>query len=523
MNEEPWAVCARWARGLGAGGLSILLGAVLVFQAQALNAQQHAALEKLTLAQIESLVLHGVPDSSMASQVERRGIAFAPTPTTLAELRAKGAGPLTIKAVEQRIRKPAEIAPPAGDLLYIPSALGLVEVSPGEPLARRIARTSLCCNDYVVWNSALSEFYVVPHNTDAVSVIAAGTFTEVAALHGSDCENTYAVGLSPNGDRLLQICDSGNGNTLRMVSYDTSSRTQVGAFPIHGHAFAVSPKRDRMYVAGDSTLAEYDRTASLLRRVPLAGLYPLVVSPDGQFLFALQQNKIVRIVADTFAIDKSLTLPEAVSDLPGTLFFSRDGQSLFTSGRHAIYRIPLSLDTFTALRPPHEVGRRFEFTESGDGRDLYVLGDYQAGIVWMIDPSTGQLLKTLGGIQSPETLICVPGKTSNSPSQAEKEADSSPAKRVSLSAARAESMLIVRNLPVYPPIAKAAKISGTVVLRATVSATGSVEQLEVVSGPPLLQQSALDAVRQWRYQPFLLDNKPIGFETTVNLIYTLPQ
>jgi protein TonB len=60
-----------------------------------------------------------------------------------------------------------------------------------------------------------------------------------------------------------------------------------------------------------------------------------------------------------------------------------------------------------------------------------------------------------------------------------------------------------------------------VVLQATISKTGSIENLKVVSGPAMLQQSAMDAVKSWRYRPYLLNNEPVEVETTVNVIFTL--
>ena len=82
-------------------------------------------------------------------------------------------------------------------------------------------------------------------------------------------------------------------------------------------------------------------------------------------------------------------------------------------------------------------------------------------------------------------------------------------------------MLIQKTTPVYPPIAKAARVSGTVVLQATISKTGTIQNLRVISGPAMLQQSAMDAVKSWRYRPYLLNNEPVEVETTVNVIFTL--
>jgi protein TonB len=94
-------------------------------------------------------------------------------------------------------------------------------------------------------------------------------------------------------------------------------------------------------------------------------------------------------------------------------------------------------------------------------------------------------------------------------------------KKVAISAGVMQGMLLQKTTPVYPPIAKAARVSGTVVLQATISKTGTIENLHVISGPAMLQQSALDAVKQWRYKPYELNNEPVEVETTVNVIFTL--
>jgi protein TonB len=94
-------------------------------------------------------------------------------------------------------------------------------------------------------------------------------------------------------------------------------------------------------------------------------------------------------------------------------------------------------------------------------------------------------------------------------------------KRVSLPSSVVANQLILKSPPMYPPIARAARVSGTVVLHAVISTTGSVKDLRVVSGPALLQQSAIDAVKSWKYRPYLLNNEPVEFETTVNVIFSL--
>jgi TonB family protein len=80
---------------------------------------------------------------------------------------------------------------------------------------------------------------------------------------------------------------------------------------------------------------------------------------------------------------------------------------------------------------------------------------------------------------------------------------------------------IAGPVPVYPPDAKKAKIQGKVVLDAVIGKDGTVEKLTVTSGPKELQHSALDAVHQWTYKPFLLNGDPVDVKTTITVTYSL--
>jgi protein TonB len=84
-----------------------------------------------------------------------------------------------------------------------------------------------------------------------------------------------------------------------------------------------------------------------------------------------------------------------------------------------------------------------------------------------------------------------------------------------------EGMILSKTNPTYPVIARTTGTSGTVVLAATISTTGRIENLNVVSGPPMLRQAAIDAVKTWRYRPYLLNNQPVEVETTINIAFTL--
>jgi TonB family protein len=89
---------------------------------------------------------------------------------------------------------------------------------------------------------------------------------------------------------------------------------------------------------------------------------------------------------------------------------------------------------------------------------------------------------------------------------------------------KADSLVIVSKVqPVYPAEAKKNKVSGSVVLAATIGKDGTVEKLRVVSGPSALQRAATDAVKQWRYQPFLLNGNPIVVKSNITVMFTLAE
>jgi TonB family protein len=84
----------------------------------------------------------------------------------------------------------------------------------------------------------------------------------------------------------------------------------------------------------------------------------------------------------------------------------------------------------------------------------------------------------------------------------------------------AENLLHKEN-PVYPIEAKKRRIQGTVELKARIGKNGTMEALRVISGPKQLEQSAMDAVRQWTYKPYLLNGAPVEVDTTIKVIYSL--
>lgn len=84
-----------------------------------------------------------------------------------------------------------------------------------------------------------------------------------------------------------------------------------------------------------------------------------------------------------------------------------------------------------------------------------------------------------------------------------------------------EGNLVHRVDPLYPAIAKAAGVQGTVVIKAIISRNGTIERAELLSGPGLLTNPALQAVRQWKYRPYYLNGEPVEVETQITVNFVL--
>jgi protein TonB len=121
--------------------------------------------------------------------------------------------------------------------------------------------------------------------------------------------------------------------------------------------------------------------------------------------------------------------------------------------------------------------------------------------------------------------LLVPGMTRALPvpQDAGASRQEEPVTRIKVGGNVTTSKLIERVQPVYPPLARQTRIQGTVRLHVILGKDGLVKQLEVISGHPLLVQSALDAVKKWRYAPTLLNGEPVEVDTTVDVIYALNQ
>src|SRR5579872_3950202 len=122
----------------------------------------------------------------------------------------------------------------------------------------------------------------------------------------------------------------------------------------------------------------------------------------------------------------------------------------------------------------------------------------------------GQLGGVIGGIVSATSnLSAVPKLIPVTP------------QRVRISQGVTRGLLIHRVEPSYPPLARAARVQGDVILTAVISVNGEIENLQLVSGHPMLVPAAISAVKQWRYKPYLLNGQPVEVETTITVIFSL--
>ena len=100
---------------------------------------------------------------------------------------------------------------------------------------------------------------------------------------------------------------------------------------------------------------------------------------------------------------------------------------------------------------------------------------------------------------------------------------SRPAQRVRVSQGVSEGLIVSKVEPNYPALARNARIQGIVLMKAVINQTGDVVSLELISGHPLLAPAALDAVKQWKYRPYLLNGNAVNVETQVQVVFTLSE
>ncbi len=159
------------------------------------------------------------------------------------------------------------------------------------------------------------------------------------------------------------------------------------------------------------------------------------------------------------------------------------------------------------LRTPSRIPSRVQMIKEDDAPPpIATTGGVVGGVPGGIPG--GQMGGVIGGIiSSSSSLAVVPRLSQPAPA----------VQRVRVSQGVTKGLLIYRVEPAYPPLAKQARIQGVVVMTAGIDKGGNVQNLQVVIGHPLLAPAAIEAVKQWRYKPFLLNGQPVEVETTVTV------
>src|SRR6202043_4253979 len=158
-----------------------------------------------------------------------------------------------------------------------------------------------------------------------------------------------------------------------------------------------------------------------------------------------------------------------------------------------------------ALRTPTKIPQKIQMIKEEEApppamASSGVVGGVPGGI------PGGQMGGVIGGIIS-STPVAVPKVATP--------------QRVRVSAGVTSGLKVKDVNPFYPPLARQARIQGTVLLRAQIGKDGSIQNLQLVSGHPMLVQAALDAVKQWKYKPYLLNGEPVEVDTEVQVNFTL--
>jgi periplasmic protein TonB len=154
------------------------------------------------------------------------------------------------------------------------------------------------------------------------------------------------------------------------------------------------------------------------------------------------------------------------------------------------------------LRTPTKIPKKVEMIKEEEAPP-----PMSAGVVGGVPGGPGEIGGVIGGIIS-STPIAVPKVATPT--------------RIRVSQGVTQGMKIHDVMPQYPQMARIARVQGPVVLAAIIGKDGTIQNLHVVStASPLLNQSAIDAVKQWRYRPYILNGEPVEVDTTITVNFTL--
>ena len=174
-----------------------------------------------------------------------------------------------------------------------------------------------------------------------------------------------------------------------------------------------------------------------------------------------------------------------------------------------------------AVSAPHAVPRVFRNPLAAPTRvpDRIVMAAEAPAVPMLEWPGNPGALQ--GSTAIPGLLLNGISQPPPKPPAPKPEKPSAPREPVRVSSGVQQANLIDAPKPVYPQLAKAARVQGTIKLQAVIAIDGSIKNLRVISGPPLLANAALDAVRRWQYKPTMLNGSPVEVITEIDVNFTL--
>jgi TonB family protein len=312
-------------------------------------------------------------------------------------------------------------------------------------------------------------------------------------------------------------------------------RREAVALPLTGEAALFWARCSRTFAMEDVRLAASSRifgpvTMGLRRKFLLLPVSIVDVLPDADFHTVIA-HEFAHMQRRDFLknlLYELLSLPVTYHPLlwltRARIMQSRemicDQMAAAMTGRNeyaqSLLRLASLLVAGTLVRTPHAVGifdaNAFErrlMNLTGKNKEMRAVCR-----VALVAASTALGLATCGS-------ALALGIHADAASPVNATSDSKAPKQLTVSAEKMSGNILTKAVPIYPPDAKKAKIQGKVVLSVVISKAGNVENIRVLSGPQELQQSAIDAVRQWTYKPYLLNGDAIEVKTTVNIIYSL--
>lgn len=156
------------------------------------------------------------------------------------------------------------------------------------------------------------------------------------------------------------------------------------------------------------------------------------------------------------------------------------------------------------LRTPTAIPKKIAMIKEDEAPPSSAMGGVVGGVPGGVPG--GQMGGVIGGIIN-STPVAVPKVATP--------------QRVRVSQGVSEGLLVRKITPQYPPLAKQARVQGSVVLQAVISKDGSIQNLRAASGHPMLTPAAIDAVKQWKYKPYFLNGEPVEVETQITVNFTL--